>query len=240
MRINVVPPDLNVALTLRRDGETSARTISDRMLSLSPGTYTVEASSAGYRDYAATARLDPGQSKTVSLLMEIDESLRRREPISALEDWGNSPGWMREGRLLVRRGGKFVLAPIKPGPGTYVFTAILKKGRRLEWVVNYRDERNYLLYQLGKSFFHRIEVREGERSTPVKLRHSLHRNEFLTVRIEVSGDSIVQRAEQNGRSVVLDEWKHSGAEFTRGRFGFHVPGRDQIALREITFTPKSG
>ena len=240
LRINVVPPDLNVALTLRRDGETSARTISDRMLSLSPGTYTVEASSAGYRDYAATARLDPGQSKTVSLLMEIDESLRRREPISALEDWGNSPGWMREGRLLVRRGGKFVLAPIKPGPGTYVFTAILKKGRRLEWVVNYRDERNYLLYQLGKSFFHRIEVREGERSTPVKLRHSLHRNEFLTVRIEVSGDSIVQRAEQNGRSVVLDEWKHSGAEFTRGRFGFHVPGRDQIALREITFTPKSG
>ena len=239
LRINVVPLDLNVALTLRRDGETSARTISDRTLSLSPGTYTVAASAVGYRDYAAMARVDPGQSKTVSLLMELDESLRRG-PVSVLEDWGNSPGWMREGRLLVRCGGKFVLAPIKPGPGTYVFTAILKKGRRLEWVVNYRDERNYLLYQLGKSFFHRIEVRKGERSTPVKLRHTLHRNEFLTVRIEVSGDSIVQRAEQNGRSVVLDEWKHSGAEFTRGRFGFHVPGRDQIALREITFTPNSG
>ena len=51
--------------------------------------------------------------------MELDESLRRG-PVSVLEDWGNSPGWMREGRLLVRRGGKFVLAPIKPGPGTYV------------------------------------------------------------------------------------------------------------------------
>ena len=239
LRINVVPPDLNVALTLRRDGETSARAISDRTLSLSPGTYTVAAGAVGYRDYAATARVDPGQSKTVSLLMELAESLRRR-PVSVLEDWANSPGWMREGRLLVRRGGNFVLAPIKPGPGTYVFTAVLKKGRRLEWVVNYRDERNYLLYQLGKSFFQRIEVREGERSTPVKLRHTLHRNEFLTVRIEVSGDSIVQQAEQNGRSVVLDRWKHSGAEFTRGRFGFHVPSRDQIALREITFTPKSG
>ena len=121
-----------------------------------------------------------------------------------------------------------------------MFTAILKKGRRLEWVVHYRDERNYFLYQLGKNFFHRIEVRNGERSTPVKLRHSLHHNEFVTVRIEVSSDSIVQRAEQNGRSVILDEWKHSGAEFARGRFGFHVPARDQIALREISFIPKIG
>ena len=100
LRINIVPPDLNVALTLRQDGETSARAISDRTLSLSPGTYTVAGSAAGYRDYAATARLDPGQSKTVSLLMDLDESQRRREPISALEDWGKSPGWMREGTAV--------------------------------------------------------------------------------------------------------------------------------------------
>ena len=240
LRINVIPPDLNVAVTLHRDGEGPARTISDKTLSLSPGTYTIGASAAGYRDYAATARLDPGQSKTVSLIMELDQSQRRREPVSALEEWGKGRGWMREGPLLVRRGGKFVLAPIKPGPGTYSFTAVLKKGRRLEWVVNYRDERNYLLYQLGKNFFHRIQVREGQRSAPVRLRHDLHRNEFVTVHIEVSGDSIVQRAQQNGRSVLLDEWKHSGAGFTRGRFGFHVPGRDQIALREMSFIPRIG
>ena len=239
LRINVIPPDLNVALTLRRDGGGAARSISDRTLSLSPGTYTVAASAAEYRNYAATARLDAGQSKTVSLIMELDDS-QSREPISALEEWGKGRGWMREGQLLVRRGGKFVLAPINPGPGTYSFTAILKKGRRLEWVVNYRDERNYLLYQLGKNFFHRIQVREGERSTPVKLRHNLHRNEFITVHIEVSDDSIVQRAQQNGQSVLLDEWKHSGAEFTHGWFGFHVPDRDQIALREIRFVPKTG
>ena len=239
LRINVIPPDLNVALTLRRDGESTAPTVSDRTLSLSPGNYTVAANAAGYRDYAATARLEAGQSKTVSLIMELDDS-QSREPISALEEWGKGRGWMREGPLLVRRGGKFVLAPINPGPGTYSFTAILKKGRRLEWVVDYRDERNYLLYQLGKNFFHRIQVREGEKSTPVKLRHNLHRNEFITVQIEVSGDSIVQRAQQNGQSVLLDEWKHSGAEFTRGWFGFHVPGRDQIALREIRFVPKTG
>ncbi len=231
---------MNVALTLRRDGETAARAISDKTLSLSPGTYTVGGKAAGYRDYAATARLDAGQSKTLSLIMELDQSKRRQEPVSALEEWGKGRGWMREGPLLVRRGGKFVLAPIKPGPGTYSFTAILKKGRRLEWVVNYRDEGNYLLYQLGKNFFHRIEVREGQRSSPVRLRHDLHPNEFVTVHIEVTGDSIVQRAQQNGQSVLLDEWRHSGAGFTRGRFGFHVPGRDQIALREISFIPRSG
>ncbi len=240
LRINIIPPDLNVALTLRRDGETAARAISDKTLSLSPGTYTVGGKAAGYRDYAATARLDPGQSKTLSLIMELDQSQGRQEPVSALEEWGKGRGWMREGPLLVRRGGNFVLAPIKPGPGTYSFTAIVKKGRRLEWVVNYRDEGNYLLYQLGKNFFHRIEVREGQRSSPVRLRHDLHRHEFVTVHIEVTGDSIVQRAQQNGRSVLLDEWKHSGAGFTRGRFGFHVPGRDQIALREMSFIPRSG
>ena len=240
LRINVIPPDLNVAMTLHRDGEGAARAISAQTLSLSPGIYTVAGSATGYRDYAATARLDPGQSKTVSLIMERDQSPRRREPVSALEEWGKGRGWMREGPLLVRRGGNFVLAPIEPGPGTYSFTAILKKGRRLEWVVNYRDERNYSLYQLGKNFFQRIQVRGGERSTPVKLRHTLHRDEFVTVHIEVSGNSIVQRAQQNGRSVLLDEWKHSGAGFTRGRFGFHVPGRDQIALREMSFIPRSG
>ena len=40
---------------------------------------------------------------------------------------------------------------------------------------------------------------------------------------------------QNSEWSVIDRWVHTGAEFTVGKFGFHIPRRDQIALRRFTF-----
>ena len=238
LRLDVSPGEADVKMTLRREGETDVRTFSEKSLELPPGTYTVTASLPGFSGYAATARVDAGRTKTVKLILQPKETQQLPKPSLVLEDWEKSGGWVREGDLLVRRGGKFALAPAEPGAGTYTFVAILKKGRRLEWVLNYRDESNYLLFQLGKNYFHRIQVAQGDKTKPMRFRHPLNRSEFLTVRIKVTSDTVVQQAKQNGEWVLLDEWKHTEAGFAGGRFGFHVPSRDQIGLSFIDFVPK--
>ena len=239
LRLDVTPGEADVKMTLRREGKTDVRTFSEKSLDLPPGTYTVTASLPGFSTSVTTARVDAGRTKTVKLVLQREQTREPPKPSLALEDWDKSGGWVREGDVLVRRGGKFALAPVKPGAGTYTFTAILKKGRRLEWVLNYLDDNNYLLFQLGKDYFHRIQIAEGDRTKPLRFRHPLRRNEFLTVRISVTSDSIVQQAKQNGEWVLLDEWKYTNAGFDGGRFGFHVPGRDQIALSFSSFVPKT-
>ena len=238
LRVDVTPGIPDLKMMLRLEGEAEVRTFTEKSLELPPGTYTVTASPPGFNRYSATARVDAGRTKTIKLILQREQEREPPKPSLALADWEKSGGWVREGDLLVRRGGKFALAPAEPGAGTYTFVAILKKGRRLQWVLNYQDENNYLLFQLGKNYFHRIQMAAGNRTKPVRFGHQLSTNEFLTIRMSVSGDSILQQAKQDGEWVLLDEWKHTDAGFAGGRFGFHVPGRDQIGLSSINFVPK--
>jgi hypothetical protein len=159
------------------------------------------------------------------------------KPTFQLADWEGSDGWTREGSQLVRRGGEFALSPVDPQPGTYEFGAFLQKGSRLEWTVNYVDDKNYTLYQLAKDSFTRIQVVDGRKSAPYRVSQSLNPEGLVRVRVEVSQDSIVHKFFQHGEWAVMDRWNHTGARFARGSFGFYVPHKSQIGLRDFTFVP---
>jgi hypothetical protein len=239
LRIEVSPADAPVKLALRREGGGTERAISDSALQLEAGTYTVIGTASGYQDYGATVHVLAGESKTSRILLEPDRSRARDpQPSFRLNDWEKEGSWLRQGDLLERTGGGFVLAPLEPSPGVYEFTAFLRRGRRLEWVIPFTDKRNYALFQLGKNFFHRSDVSNGEKSKPLKIRHSLPWNVYIRVRIEVEDDAIVHRLFQNGEWTVIDSWTHSGSQFSAGRFGFHVPRQDRMALKSFAFTPR--
>src|SRR5215469_18621749 len=59
--------------------------------------------------------------------------------IFSLDDWLKTPGWTRDGQVLARKGGDFVLAPPEFSAARIVFSIKSIKGKRLEWVAGYRD-----------------------------------------------------------------------------------------------------
>ena len=154
-----------------------------------------------------------------------------RDPL--LHDHGLNTG--KEG---LRFGGDFVIAAGSGGAGRYTFTGLLQKGRRLEWVVNYTDSDNHVYYQLGKDNLHRTEVIKGKKSRTVKIPHNMKWDDFLSVDITVQADSIVHRVLIDDKWVELDNWKQSGSNLTAGKFGFHIPGRDQVGLSHFAFVPE--
>jgi hypothetical protein len=235
LAITVEPAGVDPLLTLRRDRETEERPVTGRTLTLPEGTYTVTARADGYQEFAATVRVvaDGTAKAAVTLTRTPVVGARSISLLSALAQ----AGWQQEGKLFTRRGGEFVLVPHTPQAGTYQFTALLQNGRRMEWVVNFKDERNHVLFQLDRTYFNRVEVVDGEKSKPVRVRHDLKLEEFLSLRVEVTPDAVVHRAYRNQQWAVLDSWPVSGGGFSQGKFGFHIPGRDKIGLSSFTFTP---
>ena len=58
---------------------------------------------------------------------------------SGMSKWDDPSGWKQENGAFVRKGGDYVLYGVTPTSGTFIFSAMLTKGHRLQWVVNYTD-----------------------------------------------------------------------------------------------------
>ena len=68
------------------------------------------------------------------------------------------------------------MAPINPAAGKYNFTAIVMNGKRLEWVLNYQDDKNYDLFQMDDKNLVRTQVVNGKKGPSVKIPHSIKIN----------------------------------------------------------------
>jgi tetratricopeptide (TPR) repeat protein len=236
LEIQINPAGADSRLTLQREGEGAPRVVTEKTLQLPPGNYVVQASAPGFQDGTATVRVFVDQTRAVTLTLRRREEPKPSVPTVTLADWERA-GWRREEKLLVRRGGDFVAAG-SGGAGRYTFTALLQKGRRLEWAVNYFNQDNHVLYQLGKDFLHRTEVTRGKRSRTVKIPHRMRWEAPLSVEVIVRPDAIIHRVLVGSEWVELDNWKQPGSNFTVGKFGFHIPGRDQVGLSQFAFVPE--
>jgi hypothetical protein len=237
LEIAVEPAGVDPLLTLRRDNEPEERPVTGRRLTLPEGTYTVTGRAEGYQEYSATVRVIDGETKSANITLARAQVISGRS-ISLLSTLAQN-GWQLEGKVLTRTGGEFVLVQQDPAPGIYQFTILLQSGRRLEWFARFKDERNHVLFQLERNNFNRIEVVNGQRSRPVRVKHDMEqRNEFLSIRMQVTADAVVHHVFRNQKWEPLDSWQAPGGNFWQGRVGFHVPDRDKIGLSSFTFTPQ--
>jgi hypothetical protein len=237
LRIEVDPPNLNPLLTLRREGEAD-RPITDLTLTLGEGNYTATARADGYQEFAATVRVVADETKVARLTLRPVPTAASAGVVNLLATLAGAPGWTQEGRLLTRRGGDDVIVAHDPAPGLYQFTILLQNGRRIEWYVNFTDDKNHVLFQIDGDNFNRVPVIKGQRQRPVRVRHGVDRDSILNIRVAVQADSITSYLYKNEEWVTIDTWREPGSNFLRGRFGFHVPSRDKIGLSSFTFTPR--
>jgi hypothetical protein len=225
LKITFSPADAQVTLT--KAGESPVKVSSGSPLSLPTGAYTLAARTADNFVRNATIELTAGQSRNLDLALAP----------SGMSKWDDPSAWKQENGAFVRKGGDYILYGVTPTSGTFVFSALLTKGHRLQWVVNYTDPNNYDLFQMDDNNFYRTDIRNGRKTTEAKIPHKGEKKAFRTLEIHVSPTEIVHQINQGNTWFVLDRWTLPGTNLALGRFGFYLPGGDQVSLANFSHYP---
>ena len=227
-------------ITIQGRNQTIKQSKGPTKLSLEEGEYQVTAHGPGHVDTVATVALEGGETKKINLLSSKN----------GMELWPQ--GWSQNGGWFQRRGGGFVLYD-KPGlSGIVEFTAKLHRshnpfggGPHLKWVVNFLDDRNYILFQMDGKYFYRTEVIDGNRNAPQKIQHHIpDHSDFVNLQIQIQPGRVENRWSVNGGDwKILDDFGMSTApslfkgkvqSFNEGRFGFYLPGHDEVEISNFS------
>ena len=217
LKITFTPADAQV--TLAKAGATATKVSNGGTLSLSAGSYTLTAKIADFTR-SATVDVTAGQSRSLDLSLGP----------SGMSKWDDPAGWKQEKGSFDHKGGDFVMYGVSPASGTFIFSAMLRKGHRLQWVLNCVDVNNYVLFQMDDNNFYRTVVRNGQKGDEIKVSHKGDKKSFRTLQIRVGPNEITHQIRQGDSWVVLDRWTQPGSNLSLGRFGFYIPGNDQVAL----------
>ena len=222
LKITFTPADAQV--TVNKAGETPTKVSSGGALSLPAGSYTLTAKTADNFTRSSTVEITAGQSRSLDLSLSP----------SGMSKWDDPAGWKQEKGSFVHKGGDFVMYGVSPATGTFVFSAMLTKGHRMQWMLNCTDANNYILFQMDDNNFYRTVVKNGQKGDETKISHKVDKKSFRTLQIRVGPNEIIHQIRQGDAWVVLDRWTQPGSNLSLGKFGFYIPGNDQIALSSFS------
>jgi eukaryotic-like serine/threonine-protein kinase len=237
LSVEVTPA--SARLRLHRDGETGDRPMSGTNITLAEGNYTLTGSAPQYQEGSTTFHVTAGQRITANLTLRPEGVTKKAAPSPAvlfsLADWLKMPGWTPNDKAIQRRGGDFVLASPDLSTARITFSIVSIKGKRLEWVAAYRDPKNYYLFEADDKNLTRYEYNDGKRSDPVKVPLRMDPRTYIDVSITISAKGIQHEVVRDQKWQVVDNWEISGGP-ARGKFGFLVPGKDEISLADFKLT----
>jgi hypothetical protein len=218
LKITFAPSDAQV--TLNKGSDPPIKLVSGAPTNLAAGSYTLSARTADNFTRTATLEVNAGQSRSLDLQLAP----------SGMSKWDDPAGWKQEKGAYTRKGGDFVLYGVSPTSGAFIFSAMLNKGHRLQWMLQYSDANNYDLFQIDENNFYRTIIRNGQKINDLKFPHKSDKKSFRTVQIRVTSTEIVHEIKQGDAWVVLDRWTQPGTNLSSGKFGFYLPGGDQVSL----------
>jgi hypothetical protein len=222
LKITFSPAD--AVVTLMKDGDPPTNIVSGTPVTVAPGTYQLTARVGNF-------------PRTVPVEVVAGET-RAYGPLSlaagGLQDLGDATTWKPDQGWFVHRGGGFVLSNSASTSGTFVFSAILDKGKLLQWVFNYSDDRNYELFQMDDNFFYRSEVRDGKKTEEAKVPIKTDKKKARTFQISVASNRIVHQIQQGAGWASLDSWMRPDANLSSGKFGFYLPGNDEVKVSNFS------
>jgi hypothetical protein len=243
IRVTANPPEAQV--TYRHSDETQSHNVREPNLKLESGSYVFTAKASGYIDKVERVQLAAGETRNLELaLTKMPAPVTAKSSPVAVADWSKS-GWAMEDGAWTRKGGGFIV--IKPGPvnGTINFTAELRKGGgflrgvgKIRWFVDFTNSKNYAVFELDKKNFQSKDVREGRAFDRERTQHNSGELRSVEIQVEVAGDRVTNRMRVGQQWVVLDSWTEPGRDFTDGKFGFLVPGNDEIGISNFHYVPR--
>src|SRR3984957_8437148 len=221
LKITFAPSDAQV--TLSKGSDPPIKLASGAPTSLAAGTYTLSARTADNFTRTSTLEVTAGQSRSLDLQLAP----------SGMSKWDDPASWKQEKGAYTRKGGDFVLYGVSPTSGTFIFSAMLTKGHRLQWMLHYSDANNYDLFQIDENNFYRTIFRNGQK-TDLKFPHKSDKKSFHTLQIRVTPAEIVHQIKQGDAWIALDHWTEPGTNLSSGKFGFYLPGGDQVSLSSFS------
>jgi len=217
-------------VSIQGSADLTPRPITEDRLELLEGPYVLTVTAPGYAKATISATIEAGKTRELEL-QPVKES-----PADWKVVWERPDDWNIEGDWLVRRGGNFVLSNFPAKAGSYSFT-LWRKGKSAQWLVNYRDEKNYCLFEIDSKSLSRTVVRNGKKGYTIKVPHSYDKQTTYTLQVSVAGNTITHKIFDSKSWVMLDELKLPGIDSNVGKFGMFVPGKDQVGLSHLTFKP---
>jgi serine/threonine-protein kinase len=221
LKVTFTPADAVVALV--KDGEAPTNIISGTPVSVAPGNYQLTAR-VGNFPRSVPLEMSAGESRTIGPLSLAPGNMQGFHDAG----WKAGDGW------FVHRGGGFVLYDSPSTVGTLVFSAMLDKGHRLQWVFNYTDDRNYELFQMDENNFYRSAIRDGKKTEEAKVPFKTDKKNSRTFQIVIAANRIVHQIQQGNGWAPLDSWNQSSGSVSSGRFGFYLPGSDEVKVSNFS------
>jgi hypothetical protein len=87
---------------------------------------------------------------------------------------------------------------------------------------------------MDENFFYRSVIRNGEKTDEIKIPHKTEKKAPRTIQIRVSPNEIVHQVREEDAWFAIDKWSQPGTSLSQGKFGFYIPGSDQVALSNFT------
>ncbi|HLK46564.1 MAG TPA: protein kinase [Bryobacteraceae bacterium] len=209
---------------------------------LDEGQYTFVATAPLHNPASAVVVVGPGKANVVNLNLPMANVIAKPSVVT-MEQWASQYGWKLENGWYVHRGGNLVLYPVQPSNGTFVFSARRQGGvfaHRIEWVVGAADNASdYIRFGIDKKSFHRAAVVSGKKQKEDNIPLSTQAKDMeFTLRIEISPAGITTYKQDNGSWEKIDSYEASGLNPANGKFGFYLPGSDEVYISNFTFTAK--
>ena len=232
LHIKVSPPSAKV--TYGRAGEAPRPALSST-LELEEGAYVLSGRAPGYSEGSITIPVAAGVTQTAELKLTPVKPIVRPPAVFQMDpaDWEKP--WTRDGEWFTRRGGDFVLYRRTPTAGTFQFT--LRGKSKVEWVLDYSDPQNYILFEINKQTFTLSQYANNRRLAIVDQKRFGVKTDYFMVNLVVEPTRVVTMLfDEQGKPVTLQDWNRPGQPFTGGRFGIYVPGNSEVWLANFRFT----
>jgi hypothetical protein len=245
VKIALAPADVQATLSWKRDGEETSQTFTDNPLTLPEGSYTISGHAPDFEDAHTSVKVSAGRP-TSAVLVFRKIVTKKTEPVKqglSLADLEKTGGWSRESGALTRTGGNVVVLETVPGAGTWSFHGLMRKGKRLEWLVAYVDAKNYVVYELSEDKLERTEFVDGRKQSNARHKVKVKLDQWIQVTVGVTQKAIVVNIQQDtnrfpdvDRLPMGEVSLKPNRSFLQGHFGFRVPGKDRLAVGDFTFT----
>lgn len=89
--------------------------------------------------------------------------------------------------------------------------------------------KNYILFQIGDDNFYRTVIGNGEKTDEIKVPDKCDKKSFRTLLIRDSPTKLVHQIKHGDSWTVPDRWTQPGVNLSLGKFGFRIPGNDEVA-----------
>lgn len=229
VRLAITPADAQVIY--RRSDETQTHIAHENPLKLDAGNYIFTFKAPNHLDVTEHVQVMAGETHNVEIALASDRPAPPAKAVSAA-DWES---WQKQGGEYVRKGGNRVTVRSGPLAGTITFTAQLRKGGgifrggRLRWFLQNGDA--YTQFELDKKHFYTSGP--GDHA---KLPHDEVDEKAYTIQIDILPERVIQKLKVGDRWVTLGE--QTGNNFGSGRFGFVIPGGDEVGISNFHYTPR--